>query len=73
MGWPRTKTLNSPNTKKVLTANFIGNRRIGRPNKRLEDGLKENAANLLGCRNWRVVSQNRYNWRQNIREAKALI
>ncbi|PSN42546.1 hypothetical protein C0J52_03826 [Blattella germanica] len=47
----------------VLRANFMGNRRIGRPNKRWEDGIREDATSLLKCCNWKLAAQNRNVWR----------
>jgi hypothetical protein len=55
--------------KKALRAKFTGSRPAGKPAGRWEDGVKENAASMLRCRDWRLTAQNRKVWGQKLREA----
>jgi hypothetical protein len=50
--------------KKALKAEFTGNRPVGRPRFKWEQGAKEDAATLLRCRNWKLTTQSRTVWRQ---------
>jgi hypothetical protein len=57
---------------KALGATFTGRRPVGKPRKRWEDAVKEDAVSLLRCkRNWKLTAQNRNVWRQMLREAMA--
>ena len=57
--------------KKALKAEFTGNRPLGRLSFKQEQGVKENAAKLLRCRNWKLTAQNRAVWRQKLWDTKA--
>jgi hypothetical protein len=58
--------------KKALGAKFTGRQPVGKPRKRWEDAVKEDAVSLLICkRNWKLTAQNRNVWRQMLREARA--
>jgi hypothetical protein len=57
--------------KKVLKAMFGGVRSVGKPRKRWEDAVQQDAASSLLCRNWKLAADDRTLWRQKIEEAKA--
>jgi hypothetical protein len=57
--------------KKALQQTIHGNRRVGKPRKRWEDGMREDAVELLGIRAWKTKAKDREFWRQRIEEAKA--
>jgi hypothetical protein len=50
---------------------FEGVRSVGKPRKRWEDAVEQNAARFLRCRNWKLASNDRTLWRQKIGEANA--
>jgi hypothetical protein len=54
-------------------SNFTSNQPIRKPRKRWEDVVKDDAASLLQCRNWRLTVQNTNVWRQKLWEARAQI
>jgi hypothetical protein len=57
--------------KKALRAKFTGSHTTGKPTRRWEDGVKEDAASMLRCHDWRLTTQNRKVWGQKLREAMA--
>jgi hypothetical protein len=57
--------------KKALRAKFTGSHPAGKPARRWEDGVKEDAASMLQCRDWRLTTQTRKVWGQKLREARA--
>jgi hypothetical protein len=57
--------------KKVLNGKFHNTRPLGRPRIRWEDAVQKNALQILGTRGWRRRAENREEWRQLLREAKA--
>jgi hypothetical protein len=59
--------------KKVFKARFEGVRSLGKPTKRSEDAVQQDAASFLRCRNWKLAYNDGTLWRQNIEEAKALL
>jgi hypothetical protein len=46
-------------------------RPVGKPRKRWEDAVQQDAASFMRCRNWKVAANDRTLWRQKIEEAKA--
>jgi hypothetical protein len=52
--------------KKALNGKFHNTRPVGRPRIRWEDALQ-----ILGTKGWRRKAENREEWRQLLREAKA--
>ena len=56
--------------KKVLNGTFYNTRPVGRPRTRWADVVQRDAIQLLGIRGWRRA-ENRNEWRQLLREAKA--
>jgi hypothetical protein len=57
--------------KKVFKAKFEEVRSVGKPRKRWEDVVQQDAAIFLRCRNWKLAADNRTLWKQKIEEAKA--
>jgi hypothetical protein len=57
--------------KKVLKSEFTGNGTVGRPRFEWEECVKEGAAKLLRCRNWKLTARNRTFWRQKLWQVKA--
>jgi hypothetical protein len=57
--------------KKALRAKFTGSHLAGKPARRWEDGVKEDAASMLWCCDWRLTAQNIKVWGQKLREAMA--
>jgi hypothetical protein len=60
--------------KKVLNGTFYNTRPVGRPRTRWADVAQRDALQLLGIRRirgWRRRAENRNEWRQLLREAKA--
>jgi len=57
--------------KRALDSRMQGRRPNRRPRKRWEDGVTEDAQNLIGVRTWRRVALDRQCWRRKIKEAKA--
>jgi hypothetical protein len=57
--------------KKVLNRKFRNTRPVGRPRIRWEDAVQKDALQILGTRGWRRRAENRDEWRQLLREAKA--
>ena len=60
--------------KKVLNGTFYNTRPVGRPRTRWADVVQRDALQLLGIRGirgWRRRAENRNEWRQLLREAKA--
>jgi hypothetical protein len=57
--------------KEALQAKFTGSRPAGKPAMKWEDGVKEDTASMLWCRNWRLTAQNRKVWGQKLRKAMA--
>jgi hypothetical protein len=43
---------------------------VGKPRKQWQDGVKEDAIELLGTRAWRTEAKGREFWKQHIEEAK---
>jgi hypothetical protein len=52
--------------KKVPEAKFGGVRSVGKPRKRWEDMVQQDAARFLLCCNWKLGANDRTLWRQNI-------
>lgn len=48
--------------KKVFSGDFGGGRPVGRPRNRWEDGVCQDALQILKIRNWRVAAQDRQVW-----------
>jgi hypothetical protein len=57
--------------KKVLNGKFHNTRPVGRPRIRWEDAVQKDALQILGTRRWWIRAENREEWRQLLREAKA--
>jgi hypothetical protein len=57
--------------KKVLKAKFEGVRSVGKPRKRGEDAVQQDAASFLRCRNWKLTANDGTLWMQKTEEAKA--
>jgi hypothetical protein len=57
-------------SKKVLEAKFGGVRSVGKPRKRWEDAVQQDAARFLCCHNWKLAANDRALWRQKIVKAK---
>jgi DNA-binding PucR family transcriptional regulator len=57
--------------KKVLNGKFHNTRPVERPRIRWEDAVQKDALQILGTRGWRRRAENREEWRQLLREAKA--
>jgi hypothetical protein len=57
--------------KKVFKAKSEGVRSVGKPRKRWEDVVQQDAASFLRSRNWKLAANDRTLWRQKIEEAKA--
>jgi hypothetical protein len=57
--------------KKVLNRKFHNTRPVGRPRIRWEDAVQKDALQILGTREWRRRAENRDEWWQLSREAKA--
>jgi hypothetical protein len=58
-------------SKKVFKAKFEGVTSVGKPRKRWEDVVQQDAASFLRCRNWKLAANDRILWRQKMEEAKA--
>ena len=58
--------------KNVLNGKFYTTSPLGRPRNRWADVVQRGALQLLGVRGWRRRTENRYEWRHLMREAKAL-
>jgi hypothetical protein len=56
--------------KDAMKDEFAGSQPVGYPGFKLEEGVKECAARLLWCDNWKLTSQNNTVWRQKLWEAK---
>jgi hypothetical protein len=56
---------------KALRAKFTASCPAEKPARRWEDGVKEDAASMLRCRDWRLTAQNRKMWGQKLSEAMA--
>jgi hypothetical protein len=57
--------------KKVFKAKFEGVRSVGKPWKRCEDAVQEDAASFLRSRNWKLTANDGTLWMQKIEESKA--
>jgi hypothetical protein len=57
--------------KKVLNGQFHNTRPVERPRIRWEDAVQKDSLQILGTRGWRRRAENRDEWRQILREAKA--
>jgi hypothetical protein len=57
--------------KKALRAKFTASCPVEKPARRWEDGVKEDAASVLRCRDWRLTAQSRKMWGQKLSEAMA--
>jgi hypothetical protein len=57
--------------KKALQQTTHGKRCVGKPRKRWEDGVREDAVELLGIWAWKAKGKDTEFWRQRIEEAKA--
>jgi hypothetical protein len=56
--------------KKAFKPESEGVRSVGKPRKRREDVVQQDADSFLRCRNWKLAANDRTLWRQNIVEAK---
>jgi hypothetical protein len=72
MGGTYNKNGRTKDSKKVLNGNFHIARPVGRPRTRWADVVQRDARQLLGIRGWRAKAANRDEWRDLVREAKAL-
>jgi hypothetical protein len=57
--------------RKVLDGKFNNTRPVGRPRIRWEDAVQNGALQILGTQGWRRRAENREEWRQLLREARA--
>ena len=57
--------------KKALQQTIHSKRRVGKPRKRWEDGVGEDAIMLLDTQAWKTKAKDKQSWRQRIEEAKA--
>jgi hypothetical protein len=57
--------------KKVFKAKFEVVRSVGKPRKRWEDEMQQDAASFLRSRNWKLAANDGTLWRQKTGEAKA--
>jgi hypothetical protein len=57
--------------KKVLNGKFHNTRPMERPRIRWEDAVQKDALQISGTRGWGRRVENREEWRQLLREAKA--
>jgi hypothetical protein len=57
------------NTTKILGRSFRGKRPLGRQCSRWEDNMQKDAVSLLHIRNWKLVAQNKENWRKKTGKA----
>jgi hypothetical protein len=57
--------------KKVFKAKFEAVRSVGKPRKRWEDAVRQDAVSFLRCRNWKLAAHDRTLWRKKTEEAKA--
>jgi hypothetical protein len=57
--------------KMVLNRRFHNTRTVGRPRARWADAVQRDSLQILGTRGWRRKAENRDEWRQLLREAKA--
>jgi hypothetical protein len=64
----RTESTRIP--KKVFKDKFEGVRSVGKPRKRWEDAVEQDAASFLRCRNWKLAANDITLSRQKIQEAK---
>jgi hypothetical protein len=55
-------------SKKVLEAKFGEVRAVGKPRRRWEDVVQQDAARFLCCCNWKLVANERTLWRHKIEE-----
>jgi hypothetical protein len=53
--------------KKVFKAKLEGIRSVGKPRKRWEDVVQQDAASFLRCRSWKLAANDITLWRQKIR------
>jgi hypothetical protein len=58
-------------SKKAVKAKFGEVRSVGKPWKRWEDVLQQDAATFLRCYNWKLAANDRTVWRHKTEEAKA--
>jgi hypothetical protein len=58
-------------TKKVFKAKFEGISSVGKPRKRWEDAVQQDAARFLRCCNWKLAANDRTLWRQKTEKTKA--
>jgi hypothetical protein len=57
--------------KKVLNGKFHNTRPVGRPRIRWEDTVQKETLQILGTQGWKRRAENREEWRQLLKEAKA--
>lgn len=55
-------------SRKALTEQIYGTRRVGRPKPRWVDGVSHDACHILGTWNWRAAALDRDNWRMLLKE-----
>jgi hypothetical protein len=56
---------------KVLNGKFHKTRPVGKPRTRWEDVVRRDTSQILGTRGWRRGAEDREEWRQLLREARA--
>jgi hypothetical protein len=56
--------------KKVFKVKFEGVRSVGKPRKRWENVVQQDAARFLRCRNLKLAANDGTLWRQKIEETK---
>jgi hypothetical protein len=59
-------------SKKVYKAKFVRSTSVGKPRKRWEDVVQQDAATFLRCRNWKLATNDRRLWSQKFMDVKAL-
>jgi hypothetical protein len=57
--------------KKVLKGKFYNTRQVGKPRIRWEEAVQKDALQISETQGWRRRAENRDEWRQLLREAKA--
>jgi hypothetical protein len=58
--------------KKVFKAKFEGVRSVGKPRRRWEDVVQQDAARFLRFRNWKLAANDRTLWSQKIEDRAPL-
>ena len=56
---------------KLLYTRIHGKRPVGRPRRRWEDAVDEDAREILKVRSWRRMAADRGEWGEKLKEARA--